>query len=228
MTSTDKTMLDLNEKEGILQHDPISEAMQTPLSVKPLWESSAETDAIGIAFTYRLRTVHSGDAAQFVGEAGIAALQDDILLNCICCGKPEIPQKTLICDACESSFHMKCMKLRESQLSDIDDWVCTSCSAKQEKHKWTLGRINPGQQVTHISGNVHHVATRECNTEIDSGTAVDGQSTPIQGVPSTSENQRETNKRQKRDQDDDIGPSTTISKKPSDNNRSESRSRTTR
>lgn len=185
-------------------------------------------DTMEVAIAYRLRTNHVGMAAEFLGEAGIP-LKNGHLVNCACCGKPETPKKTLICDACGQSFHLKCMKLRESHASDMDEWVCMACAAKQEKQKWVLGRIESKQEVVGTAevkdgggmigvqqpkdGNVDGVSVCKSKFEDDGGMVVTQHSAPADsGIPSGG-SQRERIKRQKRDRDDDFDASVVTSKK---------------
>ncbi|MCO5559923.1 hypothetical protein L7F22_013527 [Adiantum nelumboides] len=118
---------------------PASSATQAP----PITSNSGP-DTMQIAIAYRLRTNHVGAAAEFAGEAGIP-LKNGTLINCVCCGKHETRKKTLICDVCGQSFHLRCLKLRESQASALDEWVCLPCMAVQGKQNWRLGRINVQQ-----------------------------------------------------------------------------------
>ncbi|KAI5074799.1 hypothetical protein GOP47_0010760 [Adiantum capillus-veneris] len=72
-----------------------------------------------------------GDAAKFAGQVG--KLQPELALLCKCCGKDE-RKKSLICDVCESSFHLKCLRLRTSNALLLDRWLCATCSAAEGAH----------------------------------------------------------------------------------------------
>ncbi|MCO5613324.1 hypothetical protein L7F22_067600 [Adiantum nelumboides] len=67
-----------------------------------------------------------GEAAKFTGQVGKQPAHS----LCKCCGKDE-SRKTLICDVCESSFHLKCLKLRTSNILLLDRWLCAACCAAE-------------------------------------------------------------------------------------------------
>lgn len=150
-------MIDLNEQGDASgevdygQYFPeIMQTSQTLALASSTTQILPTTNLLGletmqVAILYRLRTNHVGAAVEFLGEAGYP-LKNGSFVSCTCCGKPEVRKKTLICDVCGLSFHLKCLKLRESQASSIDEWACLACSTNQGKRHWPLGRIPCSQE----------------------------------------------------------------------------------
>ncbi|KAG6552224.1 hypothetical protein Mapa_006072 [Marchantia paleacea] len=82
--------------------------------------------------------VHATErAAAFPGETGQGTFGESNL--CACCSKPEVPGQTLVCDGCERSFHIACLKLALQSATDVDDWICTSCSASYPESEVSAG-----------------------------------------------------------------------------------------
>lgn len=46
----------------------------------------------------------------------------------------------IVCDACEQSYHLGCVKLRPKHASALDDWMCPNCSkGSSGSQRWPLG-----------------------------------------------------------------------------------------
>ncbi|KAH7352873.1 hypothetical protein KP509_19G068300 [Ceratopteris richardii] len=121
-------------------------------------------DTLQVVVEHRLRTNHVGAAAEFIGEAG-TPLDNGSFIHCSCCGKPETRKKTLICDACVNSYHLRCLKVKESQVSDLDEWTCVTCVAANVKSKWALGRIRVNQQTGPLVGDSKDISST-CKLEV--------------------------------------------------------------
>lgn len=106
-----------------------------------------------------------GDAAELVGQVG---MQPELGVKCSCCGEPE-RRKTLICDACENSFHLKCLKLRLSHVLLLDHWLCIDCTSplgerpSQPSCKYTVAtgdelckRNSPSKRRRHSHASITH------------------------------------------------------------------------
>eukprot|EP00250_Pteridium_aquilinum_P026358 c32892_g1_i1 orf=320-2479(+) len=233
-------MIDLNQQgdaSGELEYVQIvSENMQTSHTsslagsathILPI-TNNLGPDTMQVAIAYRLRTDHVGAAAEFVGEAG-TPLKNGVFVNCTCCGKPETRKKTLICDMCGQSFHLKCLKLRDSQASAIDEWVCMACSTNQGKRSWPLGRIEVKQEsrVSVEGNNGSSFAGQGVSGGIGDGLAIrplqphdgviGGMESPLpaeSGLPSGG-SQKEKLKRQKKGKDEDVDAGVVTPMKPS-------------
>ncbi|KAG8540643.1 hypothetical protein GDO81_020879 [Engystomops pustulosus] len=46
---------------------------------------------------------------------------------CHICGGKQDPEKQLLCDECDSAFHLYCLDPPLSALPDVDDWYCPDC-----------------------------------------------------------------------------------------------------
>jgi PHD-finger len=82
-----------------------------------------------------------GPPAEFPGEAGFSMPP----LACGYCSQPELPSATMVCDACERGFHLRCAVFPSLWHQRIDEWVCPECqSAGVLARKWSLaGGANP-------------------------------------------------------------------------------------
>ncbi|CAM6123295.1 unnamed protein product [Calypogeia fissa] len=78
-----------------------------------------------------------GGAAIFPGEAGgqaagagapATAGGAETTTLCAVCRQPEIKRQTIICDGCEQSFHVSCVRMPAESANDFDDWTCPSCT----------------------------------------------------------------------------------------------------
>ncbi|BFI41667.1 methyl-CpG-binding domain-containing protein 9 [Marchantia polymorpha subsp. ruderalis] len=105
-------------------------------------EVESQDDGKGTALDLVLKVhgvvVHATErAAAFPGETGQGSLGESNL--CACCSKPEVSKQTIVCDGCERSFHITCLKLALQSATDIDDWICTSCSASYPESEVSAG-----------------------------------------------------------------------------------------
>lgn len=79
-------------------------------------------------------TPAKGGAAVFPGEAGgqegvgVGVGGVDSTTLCCVCRQPEIKRQTIICDGCEQSFHVSCVRLPGASANDLDNWACPSCT----------------------------------------------------------------------------------------------------
>ncbi|XP_042421251.1 methyl-CpG-binding domain-containing protein 9-like isoform X1 [Zingiber officinale] len=128
------------------------EARQTPLFIDlneapptPCDTHTAESpaslldlDARAVACRFHgVLTPAAGSAADFPGEAGVGT----VLLRCGICGLLETRGGTVVCDGCETGFHVSCARnwLRQP-MSALDDWLCHECSENRRPIKrWSLG-----------------------------------------------------------------------------------------
>lgn len=55
---------------------------------------------------------------------------DSACLLCKLCGLKDSPQKMLICDLCEESWHLSCCKVKKLP---VDEWYCHPCLSKKPK-----------------------------------------------------------------------------------------------
>eukprot|EP01018_Ginkgo_biloba_P007288 Gb_22434 [translate_table: standard] len=78
-----------------------------------------------------------GQAAESLGEPGWGPI-----VNCGYCGRPEAKGNTIVCDGCERSYHVGCMKLRPKLASSLEDWVCPNCLTGGGSHRWPLGMLD--------------------------------------------------------------------------------------
>ncbi|ERN05905.1 methyl-CpG-binding domain-containing protein 9 isoform X1 [Amborella trichopoda] len=70
--------------------------------------------------------------AESPGETGVGL--------CPICGRLESRGGTVICDACESGFHLGCVKLRVRSASLLEDWICPNClGGGARSRRWALG-----------------------------------------------------------------------------------------
>lgn len=140
-------------------------------SVKQI-QNGAEPSTMDVVIAYRLHTNNAGNAAQFIGEAGTP--KNGKPLNCQCCGKPERVKKTLICDVCEQSFHMKCLRIRENQAAELDEWVCMACVGKQGRQSWALGRIECKREVEAKIVNDEGTLGNQQRADFETGVSASG------------------------------------------------------
>ncbi|KAG0577270.1 hypothetical protein KC19_5G143600 [Ceratodon purpureus] len=81
-----------------------------------------------------------GRVADFPGEIGVGSKQ-----LCRVCKKPETAKNTIVCDKCQSCFHLACVKLKAKQAVEIENehWQCDFCGPEVGSPHWPLGRITP-------------------------------------------------------------------------------------
>lgn len=85
-------------------------------------------------------TPAKGSAAQFPGEAGIGGANK--LRKCGICEKEEVWAATVVCDGCETGFHLDCLKLGQMGPAIGADWVCGECKLSGPTQKrWVLGPV---------------------------------------------------------------------------------------
>jgi hypothetical protein len=62
-------------------------------------------------------------------------LQESDMEACEMCGGTHDPEKTLLCDGCDSAFHMECL---DPPLTDVPDgeWLCPQCTDPEQWKKF--------------------------------------------------------------------------------------------
>lgn len=78
--------------------------------------------------------------ADFPGEAGVG-----IKKQCPSCKRFETHKSTIICDKCQLSYHLSCVKVKPKQALDPqhEQWQCPSCGLETGYDYWPLGRVTP-------------------------------------------------------------------------------------
>lgn len=87
---------------------------------------------------HRIPKVASEPLADYPGETGVGSKK-----QCELCKKSETPKTTIICDKCERSYHLSCLKLKPKQALDRENehWQCDSCGKEINGDFWPLGRL---------------------------------------------------------------------------------------
>ncbi|CAK9233337.1 unnamed protein product [Sphagnum troendelagicum] len=93
-------------------------------------------------------------AASFPGMVGL-----DTKRECHCCQKPESLRNTIVCDNCESSFHLHCVDLQRKQVAELENWHCLACGLAVGVGCWPLGNTK--------SGLVRNLADSKISNESD-------------------------------------------------------------
>ncbi|CAM6010122.1 unnamed protein product [Sphagnum balticum] len=78
-------------------------------------------------------------AASFPGMVGL-----DTKRECHCCQKPESLRNTIVCDNCESSFHLHCVDLQRKQVAELENWHCLACGLAVGVGCWPLSNSKLG------------------------------------------------------------------------------------
>lgn len=78
-------------------------------------------------------------AASFPGMVGL-----DTKRECHCCQKPESLRNTIVCDNCESSFHLHCVDLQHKQVAELENWHCLACGLAVGVGCWPFGNTKSG------------------------------------------------------------------------------------
>lgn len=99
----------------------LNEAPPSPLTENPS-DPTAEPYSFASKFHGDL-TPEEAPAAAFPGEAGVGGA-----LTCGVCGKLEVWGGTVVCDGCESGFHLGCLRPRQREQVLSGDWVCGGCA----------------------------------------------------------------------------------------------------
>lgn len=102
--------------------------------------SSSERALAAAVDAYGRLEDFEGDAAQFPGQTGDVGQQGETVL-CGVCGEPEGSKPCLICDECEQSFHVGCLKTGSESADGCDEWLCESCDLPQVRRRRPLGRV---------------------------------------------------------------------------------------
>ncbi|MQM01916.1 hypothetical protein Taro_034675 [Colocasia esculenta] len=130
--------IDLNEIPSPSSDTPAS----TPTAGPAPAAHTPEVVALG-AYDVVLRyhaspTVPHEPPADFPGEAGVGRA-----FACGLCGLAETQGDTVVCDRCETGFHLGCARIRNRHALVHDDWVCGECKRQRyNSRRWPLGTVS--------------------------------------------------------------------------------------
>lgn len=135
-----------NEESAASRNNDLSTTAEDVSSERDLrggaWEAVLQVHGIC--------TPAKGGAAIFPGEAGGGQEggdgRDIVDALCAICRQPEIKRQTIICDGCEQSFHVSCVRLSSERANNLDDWACPSCAPCINASGGTRGYSNLSQQ----------------------------------------------------------------------------------
>uniref|UniRef100_A0A5B6YUQ3 Putative methyl-CpG-binding domain-containing protein 9 isoform X2 n=1 Tax=Davidia involucrata TaxID=16924 RepID=A0A5B6YUQ3_DAVIN len=115
--------------------EPTRSALGIDLNEIPSSSSpeSLSPDAFAVVQAYQDQpTPPAGDPAEVPGDSFGSV--------CGACGLPEVRGHVVVCDGCESGFHIGCAGMQGRQVLMLDEWMCGKCvSNGVPSNRWPLG-----------------------------------------------------------------------------------------
>ena len=73
--------------------------------------------------------------------------------SCKICGKKDDPHLTLLCDECDTAYHIGCLKPPLTELPSDDDWYCPDCKVNSNEIVKVGEKINPKKKHSNVVGS---------------------------------------------------------------------------
>ncbi|XP_071441691.1 E3 ubiquitin-protein ligase UHRF1-like [Hetaerina americana] len=106
---------------------------------------------------------------------------DKLCRECGCnvCGGKEDPEKQLVCDECECSYHLNCLKPPLDSIPDEEEWFCSECKTDVSEVVMAGGKLKESKKKANLVSSKN-----DCKRDWGAGMACVGRTKECTIVPS--------------------------------------------